>query len=65
MRECIVVRKQRILDRMVDGTLEKDDFERLYEEVKAQIETVKSNRIVAEHRVIDVDTALSYLKHLF
>jgi DNA invertase Pin-like site-specific DNA recombinase len=59
------VRKQRILDRMVDGTLGKDDFERLYEEVKAQIETLKSNLILAERSVIDVDTALSYLKHLF
>ncbi len=58
-------RKQRILDRMVDGAIEKDDFERLYNEAKAQVETVKSNLILAEHSVIDVNTALSYLKHLF
>jgi site-specific DNA recombinase len=58
-------RKSRIVDLMADGALGKEDSERPLLEVKAQLQEVKSKLIYAERSVIDVDTALSYLNHLF
>ena len=58
-------RKDRILEQMADGVLHKEDFEDTYRDVKARIQETRGHLMQAEHNVIDVDTALSYVMHLF
>jgi len=57
--------KQRSLNLMRDGVLTQEDFTGLYEEANAAIGELESQLLLAQRKVIDANTAVSYLMHLF
>ncbi len=57
-------RKGRVLERMQDGDLQGGDFRTLYDKVNAQIAQAEAALVIAQGTELEVDLALSYLRHL-
>ena len=57
------IKKANLLQKI--DSLDKSDFDHLYIGIQAEIAQAKGALICAQRSVIDVDTALSYLLHLF
>ena len=57
-------RKGRVLERMQDGDLQGGDFRTLYDKVNAQIAQAEAALVIAQGTELEVDVALSYLRHL-
>jgi len=58
-------RKERLLDGLESGALESDDFKRRCDQVNADIADSESRLAIAEDMTLDIESALSYLIHLF
>ena len=57
--------KERSLNLMRAGVLTQEDFTGLYQQDNAAIGELESQLLLAQRKVIDADTAVSYLMHLF